>query len=259
MTRGEGRLRKLLSILAPLRLNIICVVGSALAVLTLLMPWVNLAIPRAGLDTGDTVSNVGATPLSMIRGLDFSLVLRLSAAFFVIGTLASFVTPLGGFIQLSAFVLLTADALIGMPPGTHFSAGVAASFASMVLVVLGFLLPLGFSENSRPSRILTVSRISRQHCINMIPLIGAVLGIGSLFASWASITDLPSHLTFAASGIDYILPGNSPKLSLGLGDGMVRISVALFLGGCVGGVITPLGGAPQLLGCTLYYYGKSVV
>jgi hypothetical protein len=189
----------------------------------------------------------------MVRGLDFSFLLRLSAAFFVIGTLASFVTPLGGFVQLGAFVLLTADALMGMPSSTHFSVGVAASFASTVLVVLGFLLPLGIPESSKPSRILTVARISTQHCINMLPIAGAVLGIGSLFVSWASITDLPSHLTFAAHGIDYFVPRNGPELTLGLSDGIVKISVALFLGGCVSGVISPLGGAPQLLGCTLYY------
>ena len=137
-----------------LRVNVLCLIGAILAVLSLFLPW-TLTQDR---ETGDT-DTLGAFDY----GETFPDNFRYAVTLFLIGTAAAFFTPLGGLLQLIGSIGFVMTALTSTFPEFQitFWAGSAMAMFSAALVVIGLASPLGIGYGSDKeigiARLLTFS------------------------------------------------------------------------------------------------------
>jgi hypothetical protein len=137
-----------------IRVNILCLVGAIVGVLSLFLSWVA---------TQDTSSG----QISYLGAFDFDTfpsTFHLSVDLFLIGTVIAFFLSLGGILQLmgSAGFLLTSMtyATYGQLE-VHFWYGAIIALASSLLVIIGLIVPYGYGfgtgSSSAAERLLTVS------------------------------------------------------------------------------------------------------
>ena len=125
-----------------IRINMLCLIGAVIAVLSLSMPWILIQA-----DGSNDPTYIGAfeldDPIPGIRSLPETL--QYSLTIFIIGTVIAFFTPLGGIPQLmgSVGVLLTTitTKLEDGQMGVYLGAG--AAVVGSVCVLLSLLTPLG--------------------------------------------------------------------------------------------------------------------
>jgi len=211
------------------------------------------------------------TPFEIL-GTDkpFESLLTLSIAFFIIGTFAAFVTPIGGLVQLLGMGLFSWSVFPDLGPDVRLGAGVVVGFVSTAVVLCSLFFPIGFGlerkKMSFVSRLFAVSSESPTFRFNLLSTVGVALGIFCLFLPWATTTWLSweydpiagpyyEHVPNSVGPIDYLTMHeaiNAGNVFTGMGDQAIRIGVAIFLAGCVLGCISPLAGVLQIAGSLLF-------
>lgn len=232
-----------------LRLNLLCFLGALVGIASLCTSWTRLEVQL--ILSLRTLAIIHSSGIGLAGGLS-SLTdpLRLSAIFFLVGTAVAFITPSGGFFQLGGLLFLLDYSVGEMPSKTHLDTGVILAMISTAVVLASLLPPLGSlkrgNEKRLLARLLTTSRISERLSVNMLSMIGGLVGIACLFLPWAS-ESVPSVNVL---GVNYLSPGR--WFLMGVDDLPLRISMAVFLAGCVLAFLSPSGGAIQLVGGILF-------
>jgi len=143
------------------KVNLFCLVGAILGVLSLFMPWALLHDRVEQVNT-----NVGAFDFNQSpqAGYSFPDNFRYSVILFVIGTIVAFVLPLGGVLQLigsMGFMLTTITYPSFGDTQVIFWIGAAIALISSIMVLIGFAYPsgVGYGTGRRTAmdRLLTVS------------------------------------------------------------------------------------------------------
>lgn len=125
-----------------MRINMLCLIGAVIAVLSLSMPWVVIQT-----DESNDLTYIGAfeldDPITGIRSLPETL--HYSLTIFMIGTVIAFFTPLGGIPQLmgslGVFLTTITTKLEDGQMGVYLGAG--AAVIGSVCVIMSLLAPLG--------------------------------------------------------------------------------------------------------------------
>jgi len=151
--------------LTPLRVNLVCLFGAAIASVSAFATWTIDA--EWLLHEGWTTSAESWSLVDLLRGGDLWWIFPLP---FIIGTAAAYFSPLAGFLQLASIVLyspLTFGPMVPTGgsgnhtylPGVGFYAGLVAT--ALVLASLFFPRGIGYTGTPPgtdfPGRLLTVS------------------------------------------------------------------------------------------------------
>ncbi len=134
-----------------LRVNLLCLLGAVIAVVALFLPWA-MTPDHLGEEIG-----IGAfdfdEPLS--GGSEFPDSFRYSVTLFIIGTVLSFLTPLGGIPQIVGSVGFVSTVLTSRIPEHDLIPGIGVVIALLAagIVILSFLEPVGtgYSRNQEPT------------------------------------------------------------------------------------------------------------
>jgi len=143
-----------------LRVNVFCLVGAVLAVISLFLPWAMVQDK----ESGDT-ANLGAFDFNenFLGYHLFSSNFRYSVTLFLIGTAIAFFCPLGGVLQLvgsMGFIISTLTVTFETINMVFWiGALVAVVSAAFVLVSLAYPIGIGYEAGRRDAlaRLLTVS------------------------------------------------------------------------------------------------------
>ncbi|MGQ9588557.1 MAG: hypothetical protein ACUVT7_09305 [Thermoplasmata archaeon] len=142
------------------RINLVCLGGAVLGILSLFMPWA--LVHDSFLD--DT-TNIGAFDFDEEYDDRYSYPdnLGTTVILFLIGTVVAFVTPLGGILQLIGsvgFILTTFTYPMICDDEIIFWVGAAIATMSSALAVIGLAYPegIGFEKDKRTAldRLLTI-------------------------------------------------------------------------------------------------------
>jgi hypothetical protein len=256
----------------PVRVNILSIIGAALAIASLAMPWFS--------------STAYYGPLGSIgRTFDYGLFgefygpLSLASLLFVIGTLVAFGSPAGGFLQLSGIIisfagvrgLLSRTLLMRQYP-PYFTArielGTLVGVIAVSIVLVSLLLPVWIGLRPRrmgTHRFATVffgaapATVSKNEggeaksepaavaLANSVCLAGAFLGLLSFIIPWMQTrgggslaAPLGDFMTGAQTLVD------SPAMVIG---------AFCFLIGSLLAIVSVAGGLVQLAGITSFLIG----
>ena len=143
-----------------LRVNVLCLVGAVIAVISLFLPWAMVQDKQSG----DT-ANLGAFDFNeTFLGIHlFSSNFRYSVTLFLIGTAIAFFCPLGGILQLigsMGFIISTLTVTFETIDMVFWIGSLAAAVsAAFVLMSLVYPLGAGYEPGKRDAlaRLLTVS------------------------------------------------------------------------------------------------------
>jgi len=144
-----------------IRVNLICLAGAILGVLSLFMPWALVDAPFQ-----DDPTNIGAFDFdeNLQGGYSFPVNFQLTMILFMIGTLVAFLLPLGGVLQLIGSLGFILTSVTYSKIGSNeiiFWIGAAIATISSAMVIVGLAFPggIGFAEGKRTAmdRLLTVS------------------------------------------------------------------------------------------------------
>jgi len=148
-----------------LRVNILCLIGAFAGLFAILLPWYSGLFSSAGL------LDIIRMYTGYLGGLSSTYTLMaIGAIIFVIGTLITFLTPTGGFVQivgLGIFLYVVLPIPYGMPDGIGFYLG----YFSIIMILAGMLAgkmmtirltePISIGYDGRPpsmrDRLLTFS------------------------------------------------------------------------------------------------------
>ena len=143
--------------MARVRVNVLCLVGALLAVISVFSTWITL---------GFFVWTREMNLIDVYNQVESSSDFWLPAILFLMGTLVAFLTPLGGIMQaIGAPLFMSAFASLAdgrLPSGIGPYLGLAA--AAIVLASLAYPVGVGYSAKSRGilGRVLTVSPIGKE-------------------------------------------------------------------------------------------------
>ena len=144
-----------------IKVNVLCLAGAILGVLSLFMPWA--LVHDSFLDE---TTNIGAFDFdeSFQGSATFSDNFQFTVTLFMIGTLVAFLLPLGGILQIIGsvgFILTTVTYPEIGNDEVIFWVGAAIAIISSVMVLIGLAYPegIGFEKGKRSAveRLLTVS------------------------------------------------------------------------------------------------------
>jgi hypothetical protein len=145
------------------RVNVICLVGAVLAVLSLFLPWAVIQNQETLEKTNLGALDFGKTFLG-IHLFDGNGNFELSVTIFIIGAAVAFLSPLGGILQLIGAMGFVFTTLTWGVEGFKmiFYIGAAVGLISAALVLLSLAWPTGVGYDTRRegigiSRLLTFS------------------------------------------------------------------------------------------------------
>lgn len=143
-----------------LRVNLLCLVGAVVAVLSLFFPWALVQdgqgpeTPIGGFEFDEPVAG----------GSELADGFRYSITLFIIGTVLAFITPLGGIPLITGAVGFITTSFSSTSPDYDLIPwlGVVIALLSAGIVVLSFVEPIGFGyeygqEPGLAGRLLTWS------------------------------------------------------------------------------------------------------
>ena len=237
------------------RVNLLCIAGVLLGVVSLFFPWVTSGSHFGG-DDDLLVQGI------MMPSLQFEFAMVLSASFFVLGTFLALLSPSGGFAQLGGAlgVIFLAPSEYAPAWGDYaFSLGAYIGIVSALIVTVSFFVPMGIGYEvlkretkggvDWPSHLLTVCplKTSAKLRINVLCLLGAILGFVSMALPWMLETEggtmIHYHVEF---NLYYHLDSNIEVAAL----------TAFLIGTCAA-FLTPLGGILQMVGVIWFAASRS--
>ena len=236
----------------------LCLAGAALGALSLVIVWLSQVVDSSRFSMIYALRSFQYDPLQMVGSGLVDDVLITGVGLFIIGTLAAFVTPLAGWVQLAGVGLFFAQIVPQIGPRTSIGMGAVFGVVSTVLVMYSQFYPVGVGiprhSKGPAGNYLTVAGRFRQSRMNALCAAGALIGLLGLVLAWATTTTitsvdaLPQHQ--AGTAIDYL---TAQKTYLGIGNLGFEVAVGVFLAGTVLAFISPAGGIAQLFGVGLYY------
>ncbi len=150
-----------------LNVNLLCIAGACIGVAAMSFTWIYY--PPSMLSPPDPRMTPSVVFMVSHQAIAFG-----AALLFLIGTLAAFASPLGGFLQISSLVLFGWDVvesgngpwLDGIDPQHQLRLGMYLGILSAAIVMASLLCPIGPGRmrvipRNKPTlveRILTVSR-----------------------------------------------------------------------------------------------------
>ncbi len=230
-----------------MKLNLLCLTGVVLGVFSIFINWRNVA------SNGVSYSNL-QTPSAFFANLfppnnDFMFY----GFAFVAGTTISIFSPLGGFVQLPSALLVYSEiyslpAWFGPPFAIQTSpaAGLSIALISASVVVVSLFIPagtglkIGFSNLRQRLSVFQIDiekDAKRRIDVNVICLVGFVVGILSLALPWAYARTLPYP--------------NDLQTSFDLLQSRYFVVVSAFIIGTVVSFFTPIAVLFQISGIIL--------
>ncbi len=232
-----------------LRVNVLCVLGAALGIASLFLPWI------VG---GDLPHNVEYSDLLvndiLLGSPIFTAAFILFCTMFLVGTGLAFVTPTGGFVQLAGllgFLYAYPDAYRDMQGTQEISWGAYLGILSAAIVLVGLCLPIGPGHMSKTSvfrrmvstanRFLTFSPYdsSEKLRVNLLCVLGAFIAFVAIALPWftsvSSNYGSPQETDYSL--YQYITENSAWEMGAWI---FVLSSAAAF--------VTPLAGFTQLMG-----------
>lgn len=238
-----------------LNINLKCLAGSTLALISFSMIW--------GTRTSSSLQgpyNQHFTLLDFVGLTSYIEGTMLFAVIFFICTVLAFISPLAGIGQLvgsSGYVFII-GAIPSNQTGEHWwgGAGVGAyvGLVAAVIVILGLIFPRGIGlrrEQLSPwDGILSVSPFPPSLLrVNLLAVAGAVLGITSMglvwYTSWGSSggTTLLAHLMY------FGITMNGPAVST---QGFSYAAYVVLFGSILAVAVTPIGGIIMIVGDAVF-------
>jgi hypothetical protein len=239
----------------PLKINVLCVTGAALGIVSLFFPWiVGGDLPNDVLYSDLLVNDILLGPPG------FSTVFIIFCSLFLVGTGLSFLTPTGGFVQMVGIIGFLASypsAYRDMAGTQELSLGAYLGMLSAAVVIVGLCLPVGPGHRSSASvfrkmvssanRFLTFSPFDwpTKLRINLLCVIGAFLAFLSVALPW-----LTTSVSGGNGGTEYNLYWYITENS------MWKIGALIFVLGSAAAFVTPLAGFAQMIGL-LWWWGSA--
>lgn len=238
-----------------LKVNVLCITGAALGIVSLLFPWIVGGNPPQDAQYQDMLVR------DILLGPPvFPALFIVFCSLFLVGTGLSFLTPTGGFVQLAGiigFLYSYPSAYRNMPGTQEPSIGAFLGILSMTIVIVGFCLPIGPGHRSSASvfrklvstanRFLTFSPFewSAKLRVNLLCVIGALLALLAVALPW-----LMTSSSSGQGGVEYNLYWYATE------DSVWKIGAMVFILGSAAALVTPLAGIPQLIG-VLWWWGSA--
>lgn len=239
-----------------MKVNILCLTGAALGVVSLLFPW------WQGVEYGLGIAidtNYMLVQDVLLESTDYGSMFLVACTLFVVGTLLAFWSPLGGLVQvlgaLGFFALFSSE--IGVRRGEDTIAfGAYIGVTSMVIVVVSLLVPMGIGYSvkrkahkaslSSADKFVTVSNYGENAKIrlNALALVGALVAFTCIALPWSTlsaITPTTENVVEQRPLLEY-LSGN-----------LASPSSYVFIIGSAMAVITTLGAIVQMLGFVWFW------
>lgn len=234
-----------------MRVNLLCLLGASMGILSIFLNWRTFVVeepPGTAVSIHyETLSSIfaHATPAPP----DFLL----PALLFIACTFLSLLTPLAGLIQLPAAMLVYSSMIIqvnlfGHPPYSYHyypEVGLLIALVSSVIVIASLFAPVGtglrigisdFRCRIRAFQTNAAKDGRRRLDVNIICLVGGLIGLLSLAFPWVSALSMPN-------------PGIQTPIDMV--QGTVFVAVAGFIIGAFASIITPLAVSLQIAGSIL--------
>jgi hypothetical protein len=132
-----------------LKVNVLCVFGAALGVVSLFFPWVVGGNPPSSVSYSDLLVN------DILLGPPvFPALFIVFCSMFLVGTGLSFMTPTGGFVQMIGvigFLNMYPSAYRHVAGSPDISLGTYLGIVSVAVVIIGLCLPIGPGHKSSAS------------------------------------------------------------------------------------------------------------
>ncbi|MBU0684894.1 MAG: hypothetical protein ABIE25_07295 [Thermoplasmatota archaeon] len=241
-----------------LKVNVLCVLGTALGFASLFFPWI------IGGDLPDHVHYRDLLVNDILLGPPgFTTVFILACSMFVVGSGLAFVTPTGGFAQLGGmlgFLYAYPAAYRDMQGTQELSLGAYLGILSVAVVLVGLCLPIGPGHRSNTSvlrrmvstanRFLTFSPYdsSAKLRINLLCVIGAFIAFVAIALPWLT-------MNISTSSIQ-ISPLESNLYQFMKGSSAWKVGAWIFILSSAAAFVTPLAGLTQLMGL-LWWWGSA--
>jgi len=239
----------------PLKINVLCVTGAALGIVSLFFPWiVGGDLPNDVLYSDLLVNDILLGPPG------FSTVFIIFCSLFLVGTGLSFLTPTGGFVQMVGIIGFLASypsAYRDMAGTQELSLGAYLGMLSAAVVIIGLCLPVGPGHRSSASvfrkmvssanRFLTFSPFDwpTKLRINLLCVIAAFIAFLAVALPW-----LTTSLSGGHGSTEYNLYWYITENS------MWKIGALIFVLSSAAAFVTPLAGFAQMIGL-LWWWGSA--
>jgi len=224
-----------------------CLTGVSLGIISIFINWRYVTADETSYSGSQTLSAFFANlfpPNSDFMFYGFA---------FVAGTIISMFSPLGGFVQLPSGLLIYSEIYSlphwfgpPYPVQTYPDAGLFLALISASVVLISLILPigtglkLGFSNLRQRLSVFQIEidkDANRRFDVNVVCLIGSLVGVLSLSLPWAFARTLPYPLEL--------------QTSFDLLQSRYFIVVGAFIIGTIVSFVTPLGVALQITGIAL--------
>lgn len=141
------------------RVNILCLVGAIIAIITMNLPWLSNSM---------VLSAVGESPLYLATNFQYTYSfaggLQWASIIFVLGALIALFTSIGGFIQLAGVSCFIGAVYTIDDPLNRFSIelNIALGVVSASISIISMIKPIGINFKGRTidtvGRFLTISK-----------------------------------------------------------------------------------------------------
>lgn len=242
------------------RKNYLCLIGATLGLVSIFLPWQTSWITSGNPLLDNLFRDLGNHDSSLLEIVTWrnstNMILVFGVWIFTISSIAVFLSPIASISQIIGlsmvgFYIATVpqSLFLGITMGISLSFGFFIALIGTILSIASLIRPIGQGYAKGflflGDRILTLNPLQRLYAdfnlrINQIALIGAFIGIISLFVSWFVATSASTGL----SAIDVLTTRNM--------NDILVIAAMLFLIGTITSLITPTALLIQLTGLIIF-------
>ncbi len=246
------------------RINLLCIFGGIVGAAALFLNWYSYLVMVNPPDTTIThyANGFDAMMLSYPNyWMFYNILLSVFAISYFVGTILTFLTPLGGIIQISS-TFAPIMVCLSQNPDNDFPDGELLGFISGTIVLISLFLCLkqDVRNISLKERLWNFKRkkageVEKEKLrsirlfrfqfgvINPLCVISAIIGLIALLLPWAA---------FVAGSSGYSGPGGRPYYLTGfdvMGAGMppIPLFALLYLVGTIIAFVSPIGGFLQIM------------
>jgi hypothetical protein len=246
------------------RINLLCIFGGIVGVIALFLNWYSYLVMVNPPDT--TITQYGNGFDAMMLGFPnywmfYNILLSVFAISFFIGTILTFLTPLGGIIQISS-TFAPIMVCLSLNPDNDFPDGELLGFISGIIVLTSLFLRLKQDVGSislkerlwnfkrkkagevEEKKLRSIKLFRFQFgIINPLCMISAIIGLIAFLLPWA---------VSLGGTAGYSGPGGRPDYMTGfdvisVGMPPIPLFALLFLVGTIIAFVSPIGGFLQII------------
>lgn len=241
------------------RVNLLSIGGAAVGVVSMFITWgiwrvvYILQIPHGA----GVLEEYSLVAIFWLGGSVFGQHFALAIGLFMTGTAMAFVTPLGGFLQLAGASAFLWTIVPDQRPTVYLGAGPFVGLIAGIVTLAGLLRPIGIGyEGSKASllgRLLTVTRSSKDFRLNLLALVGGIVGLACVFLPWMTYAYEVDMVPPVEKHPFNLLNFLTTEWFLGSVEGLIFVIVALtYLAGAIASLLTPVGGLAQFAASVIF-------